>query len=786
MLLLSASAMALSGCGGDSKDSDSPAQTLEITSPTRQTALENSTWVTQLSATGASAVTYSLSGGPDIGQFSLDSNSGDLSFSTPPDYEAPSDTGADNIYEVEITASGPGGLTDSQVFTIEVTDSSTPGLTIHFPPAGANLGGTNVVRVTGDIEDLEDRTLLDVDLPLFVVDGISATQDAANNKQWSADITPEQGPGTFGIQVTSQSGETINVVHDYVNEVPFPAIGRIHLNPASNEIIVRSGNGGLFGISRSDGSLRLISGFSQGLESSLGLRWAFDIDTRNNLAVFPVNGTGVVKVDLDTGEYSVASTGKASIFGMAQDAAVDEARNVVYLADPNGLSVHALDLDTAQETYVTRNHANSGPYITSARSLALDADNDRLFVGDKTKILAVDLATGNRSTVSDSSTGSGPALNNATQLDYDSRSGFLYVADDTRIIQVDTSSGNRVLLTSSGAIGDVVLDNDVLLFSNKSENRIESVSLSPGEPVPLYSGNTHRSDQVHNTFGGHLDLANNLIYVLDAYAMSINAISLEDFSTEKTYDISVSSGTPLTWAYNFTFDQALQNALVLAISDSFMELHKIDYSTGALTLVSSNSQGSGPSLDGSSEIVLHPNNQSAFALNWADRSIISIDLASGDRTILSGDATGTGPSFDLPAGIALNAAGNQLLVVDRDLSALVEVNVATGDRTIISDPSTGIGPELSDLSDVIYGLNESHAYVFDKVLGIFEIDLSTGDRTQISGTTEGNGFFPANPNQYTKLLLDKSKRLLYMLDSSKGFLVAVELSSGDRALLPVK
>jgi DNA-binding beta-propeller fold protein YncE len=183
---------------------------------------------------------------------------------------------------------------------------------------------------------------------------------------------------------------------------------------------------------------------------------------------------------------------------------------------------------------------------------------------------------------------------------------------------------------------------------------------------------------------------------------------------------------------------------------------------------------------------VHPNNQSAFALNWADRSIISIDLASGDRTILSGDATGTGPSFDLPAGIALNAAGNQLLVVDRDLSALVEVNVATGDRTIISDPSTGIGPELNDLSDVIYGLDESHAYVFDKVLGIFEIDLSTGDRTQISGTTKGNGFFPATPNQYTKLLLDKSKRLIYMLDSSKGFLVAVELSSGDRALLPVE
>ena len=50
------------------------------------------------------SLTYSISG-TDASLLSIDSASGALSFKTPPDYENPSDTNGDNVYELSITAS---------------------------------------------------------------------------------------------------------------------------------------------------------------------------------------------------------------------------------------------------------------------------------------------------------------------------------------------------------------------------------------------------------------------------------------------------------------------------------------------------------------------------------------------------------------------------------------------------------------------------------------------------------------------------------------------------------
>ncbi|MBC6426260.1 MAG: cadherin repeat domain-containing protein [Ekhidna sp.] len=49
--------------------------------------------------------TYSTSGGSDRSSFSLDQNSGALTFNTAPDFEAPGSTNNTNIYVVAVTAS---------------------------------------------------------------------------------------------------------------------------------------------------------------------------------------------------------------------------------------------------------------------------------------------------------------------------------------------------------------------------------------------------------------------------------------------------------------------------------------------------------------------------------------------------------------------------------------------------------------------------------------------------------------------------------------------------------
>ncbi|MDX1569025.1 MAG: cadherin domain-containing protein [Xanthomonadales bacterium] len=92
---------------------------------------ENATGViTTVTATdaddAASALSYAITGGPDEALFSLDSVSGELTFVTPPDFEAPLDADGDNGYEVVVTVSDGSGGTDSQSIAVTVQDVNEP------------------------------------------------------------------------------------------------------------------------------------------------------------------------------------------------------------------------------------------------------------------------------------------------------------------------------------------------------------------------------------------------------------------------------------------------------------------------------------------------------------------------------------------------------------------------------------------------------------------------------------------------------------------------------------
>ncbi|WP_345738692.1 IPT/TIG domain-containing protein, partial [Prosthecobacter algae] len=88
---------------------------------------ENSTAVTTVTATDtntpAQTLTYTKSGA-DAGFFTLNPTSGALSFTSAPNFEAPADSGLNNIYEVTVTVtdSGTPGLTDTQAISVIVTD----------------------------------------------------------------------------------------------------------------------------------------------------------------------------------------------------------------------------------------------------------------------------------------------------------------------------------------------------------------------------------------------------------------------------------------------------------------------------------------------------------------------------------------------------------------------------------------------------------------------------------------------------------------------------------------
>jgi len=91
-----------------------------FTSPIAFTVPENTTAVGTLAA-GAGA-TFAKSGGADAAKFNLTSG-GVLTFATAPDFEIPTDANADNVYLVQVTATGANGSTQQDI-SVRVTDAA--------------------------------------------------------------------------------------------------------------------------------------------------------------------------------------------------------------------------------------------------------------------------------------------------------------------------------------------------------------------------------------------------------------------------------------------------------------------------------------------------------------------------------------------------------------------------------------------------------------------------------------------------------------------------------------
>ncbi|MCA9063977.1 MAG: right-handed parallel beta-helix repeat-containing protein, partial [Planctomycetaceae bacterium] len=94
--------------------------------------VENTTAVTTVNSSdpdGGTAV-YSISGGADAAKFTINSSTGVLSFASAPDFETPTDSGANNVYDVQVTVSDGNGGTDSQAISVSVTDLPTAVLVV--------------------------------------------------------------------------------------------------------------------------------------------------------------------------------------------------------------------------------------------------------------------------------------------------------------------------------------------------------------------------------------------------------------------------------------------------------------------------------------------------------------------------------------------------------------------------------------------------------------------------------------------------------------------------------
>ncbi|PZU98907.1 MAG: hypothetical protein DCE90_03635, partial [Pseudanabaena sp.] len=92
-----------------------------ISSATSTSFAENASGVAYtVIATDISAITYGLTG-LDASLFSINSSTGEIRFNAAPDFESPADSGGNNVYDINVTASD-GALDSSLAVAITVTD----------------------------------------------------------------------------------------------------------------------------------------------------------------------------------------------------------------------------------------------------------------------------------------------------------------------------------------------------------------------------------------------------------------------------------------------------------------------------------------------------------------------------------------------------------------------------------------------------------------------------------------------------------------------------------------
>ena len=152
---------------------------------------------------------FSITGGSDMDTFTLDENTGALSFISPPNFEVPTDTGGDNNYEVEFT------VTDGHSYVVQtviVTVSNEIGEAPFFTSPVSSSVSENIISdvyipavtdedgdsLTFSLSGESDQGLFDIDansgaISFFAAPNFEAPSDSDLNNSYVVEITVTDG-----------------------------------------------------------------------------------------------------------------------------------------------------------------------------------------------------------------------------------------------------------------------------------------------------------------------------------------------------------------------------------------------------------------------------------------------------------------------------------------------------------------------------------------------------------------------------------------------------------------
>jgi VCBS repeat-containing protein len=223
---------------------------------------ENATAVTTVTASDADTrqtLTYSIVGGADAAKFAINSGTGALSFVSAPDFEAPTDSGRNNVYDVTVQVSDGNGGIDTQAIGVTVTavNERPTDLSLSASTVVENAAnGTVVGTVTGtdvDAGDTKSYTLTNTAGGRFAINRTTGVLTVANSTLLNYEAATSHA---VTVRVTDRAGltydETFTISVTNVNEAPTGADATVTLNEDTTHILT-SANFGFSDVDAGDG-----------------------------------------------------------------------------------------------------------------------------------------------------------------------------------------------------------------------------------------------------------------------------------------------------------------------------------------------------------------------------------------------------------------------------------------------------------------------------------------------------------------------------------------------------
>ena len=200
-------------------------------------------------------LTFSLTG-TDASLFTIDSDDGEVRFNASPNYEAPADAGANNVYDIVVHASD-GTLEDTQAVAITVTDANDVAPVITSGATGSEAENTATSNVVYDANATDPDTVGTVsfsltgpDATLFSIDSDDGEVRflASPNYEAPADTG---GNNVYDVVVHANDGvhdttQAVTIAVTDVNDAPVansaPVVAGTDVTGAVTELVTPVGN----------------------------------------------------------------------------------------------------------------------------------------------------------------------------------------------------------------------------------------------------------------------------------------------------------------------------------------------------------------------------------------------------------------------------------------------------------------------------------------------------------------------------------------------------------------